>query len=275
MPNQPSPAPKIYQAILGTGGDVVRRNQISEAQAIVERQASRDVVVCGQSLVDNYTLAEKDRNSGERQLQTVSAAFCNGPRRVAAFSTRSARIAAGPHVLRDRQTQVEESKEAMKYFTPELYRRFHSPDRNDVVKAHDDWEAAIESYRRQLKEIGPKMTANSRQLANTLCLHDADYLGMAVLPTPDAGKPLAVLLTRQDAARSFLVYLLADQPLTRVVDFEWPFSTEQVHWLYDEFDIDENGLQRHEILLSNGQIVTLRFFEVQFIQHKVEEPVLV
>ncbi|HQU43416.1 MAG TPA: hypothetical protein PK867_11435, partial [Pirellulales bacterium] len=116
----------------------------------------------------------------------------------------------------------------MKYFTPELYLRFRSSGREEVVEAHDDWEAAIDSYRQHIKEIGPRMIANVRNLAESLCLHDAEYLGMAVLPTPDAGKPLAVLLTRQNTLRVFLVYLLAEQPLTRPVERNWPFSKEQV-----------------------------------------------
>ena len=98
---------------------------------------------------------------------------------------------------------------------------------------------------------------------------------MAVLPTSDAGMPLAVLLTRQNTSRVFLVYFLAGQPSTRAVERDWPFSKQQVHWLYDEFDVGDEGVQQHEILLSNGQIVTLRFHEMQVIQHNVEEPAFV
>lgn len=163
----------------------------------------------------------------------------------------------------------------MNYFTPELYKRFSSPNHDLVTQAHDDWETAIEAYKRRLQEIAPQMTACPRKLAETLCLHDADYLGMAVLPTSDAGMPLAVLLTRQNTSRVFLVYFLAGQPSTRAVEGDWPFSKEQVHWLYDEFDIDSEGVQQHEILLSNGQIVTLRFHEMQVIQHSIEEPAFV
>lgn len=163
----------------------------------------------------------------------------------------------------------------MRYFTPELYLKFKSVDRGVVAKTHDEWEDAIRSYRQRLEEIGPNMTSNVRSMAESLCLHDADYLGMAVLPVPDLGKPLAVLLIRQDATRVFLVYLLAEQPLTRQVNVEWPYSKDQVHWLYDEFDVDESGFQKHEVLLSNGQIVTLRFHEMQVIQHNIDEPALV
>lgn len=163
----------------------------------------------------------------------------------------------------------------MRYFTPELYLKFNSADRGVVAKAHDEWEDAIRTYRQRLQEIGINMTTNARTVAETLCLHDADYLGMALLPVPDSGKSLAVLLIGQDATRVFLVYLLSEQPLTRQVSVEWPYSKDQVHWLYDEFDVDKSGLQQHEVLLSNGQILTLRFHEMQVVQHHIEEPELV
>ena len=163
----------------------------------------------------------------------------------------------------------------MKYFTPELYLRFASANRREVVAAHEDGERAIESYKRHLEKIGPQMTANSRRLAETLCLHDADYLGMAIVPTPETGKPCALLLLRQDLLRIFLLYYLAEQPLVETVDREWPYSKQQVHWLYDEFDVAEDGTPRHEILLSNGQIMTLRFHELELMQHTIEEPALV
>jgi hypothetical protein len=54
-----NPQPKIYKAILGTGGDVIRGAEITEAQASTERQEGADIVVCGQSLLDNLSLAKK------------------------------------------------------------------------------------------------------------------------------------------------------------------------------------------------------------------------
>jgi hypothetical protein len=162
----------------------------------------------------------------------------------------------------------------MKHFTLELYLRFNSPNRAEVANAHDEWEEAIRSYRQYLKKISPKMTATVRALADSLCLHDAHYLGIAVVPVPDDGKSLAVLLTREDSMRIFLVYFLAEQPLTQQVSGSWPYSKEQVHWLYDEFDVDEGGVQQHEVLLSNGQLVTLRFHDMQIIKHDIQEPAL-
>ena len=159
----------------------------------------------------------------------------------------------------------------MRYFTPELYLRFNSPDRAKMARAHDDWEDALQAYRRHLQQIGPQMSLPARNVAESLCLHDADYLGMAVVPMLDVGKSLAVLLARQNARRVCLVYLLDMQPLIQESPPRWPFSKDQVHWLYDEFDVDQCGLQQHEVLLSNGQILTLRFHEMQIIEHQIEQ----
>jgi hypothetical protein len=54
-----NPTPKIHKATLGTGGDVIRGARISEDEAILERKAGRDVVVCGKHLMDNRDLAER------------------------------------------------------------------------------------------------------------------------------------------------------------------------------------------------------------------------
>ncbi len=50
--------PRIFKAVFGTGGDVIRGSEITEAEAIVERKAGRDVVVCGTDLPGNRDLAE-------------------------------------------------------------------------------------------------------------------------------------------------------------------------------------------------------------------------
>lgn len=51
-------APQIFKATLGTGGAVIKGTQITESQAIAERQAGRDVVVCGNDLPANRDLAK-------------------------------------------------------------------------------------------------------------------------------------------------------------------------------------------------------------------------
>ena len=54
-----TPVPRIFKAVIGTGGDILRGAELSESDAIAERKAGRDVVVCGQDLGDNRDVARK------------------------------------------------------------------------------------------------------------------------------------------------------------------------------------------------------------------------
>lgn len=71
--------PKIYKATFGTGGDIIRGHQITEAEAVVERQAGLDVVVCGQNLVDNYNLAERIETAANGMCKPCPPHFAMGP----------------------------------------------------------------------------------------------------------------------------------------------------------------------------------------------------
>ena len=157
----------------------------------------------------------------------------------------------------------------MKYFTPELYLRLSSKNRTVVEKAHNDWEEAIQGYAEQLNRIAPKLPASTLTLAKSLCLHDYDYLGLNMPQAPDLNNSVAALVTRHNRSLVVLVYLLAEDPLIQEVDGPWPFSKEKVHWLYDEFDLRADGTQQHEVLLSNGRILTLRFEVVQELKHEM------
>ena len=158
----------------------------------------------------------------------------------------------------------------MKYFTPELYLRFNSKDRTVAAKANDEWETAIEEYRNHLRQIGPRLVPNVRKLAKSLSLHDAHYLGLRQPKIRHLQHPIAVLATQAEATTFLLVYTLAREPELRDAKPHWRFSKKQVHWLYDEFDIDSRGNQQHEVLLSNGKIIKLRFRDVQLMTDKFQ-----
>ncbi len=49
----------VFEATLGGKGDVVKGAEITEPQAIAERKAGRDVVVCGDDLTANRDLAKR------------------------------------------------------------------------------------------------------------------------------------------------------------------------------------------------------------------------
>jgi hypothetical protein len=50
--------PQIFKATLGTGGEVIKGAQVTEAQAVAERRVGRDVVVCGNDLPANREMAK-------------------------------------------------------------------------------------------------------------------------------------------------------------------------------------------------------------------------
>jgi len=143
----------------------------------------------------------------------------------------------------------------MKYFTPELYLQINSRNLDVAEKAHDKWEDALERYGKHLSEIRSRLTTETRKLADSLSLHDAE-----VLFFKDNGK-LAVAELRQGDKHIYLIYVLAKNPaITKIKP--WPFSSKPVYWLYDEFDADDQDAQRHEVLLSDGRIWTLNFSRI-------------
>jgi hypothetical protein len=154
----------------------------------------------------------------------------------------------------------------VKYFTPELYLRFNSDNRTAASKAHDDWESAIEKYRRNLDRIRHRLSPSARRLSKSLCLHDALYLGLARPKIPRLPHSIAVLATRKNSTVFLLVYTLAKEPRVEDSRHRWPFSKRNVHWLYDEFDIEPNGDLSHAILLSDGRSIVIDFKDVQLIK---------
>jgi hypothetical protein len=156
----------------------------------------------------------------------------------------------------------------MKFFTPELYLRFNSPDRSTAEQAEEDWEKALTKYRKHLHKIRPRMTKSVGEIAETLCLHDFTYLGMNVSPILEHGGALAAVMLRNGAKDLILAYFLSEEPLAQEASESWPFSKDKVHWLYDEFDVRPDGAFQHEVLLSNGHILTLRFHELRLLEHE-------
>src|SRR5579884_3214898 len=63
----------------------------------------------------------------------------------------------------------------MRFFTPDLYERFNSPDDGEADRAQEEWEKALQAYRRHLDEFRDRMPSSVRKLAE-LCLHDAEVL---------------------------------------------------------------------------------------------------
>jgi hypothetical protein len=60
---KPAQQPRVYQATRASLGKVVRGAELTVEQAIVERKAQRDIVVCGGGTVPNRVLAGQIENA--------------------------------------------------------------------------------------------------------------------------------------------------------------------------------------------------------------------
>ncbi len=178
----------------------------------------------------------------------------------------------------------------MNFFTAELFSHFNSENDEIADTAHDDWEAAIEAYRSHVERclhqaatvIGPSSARDAERLSS-LCLHDAAIIQ---LPQPHelhvyrpgaqqaANDVMALstasMIVQLASQATVLTYALAEDqvceafPLSAPV--EPPFSDRNVHWLYDEIDLEEDASRNpcliHRVLLSNGTELRIAFTSV-------------
>jgi len=147
----------------------------------------------------------------------------------------------------------------MKYFTPEMYVKFNSDDPAIADKADADWEKATADYRKHVRKLRSRLSGNTRELAESTCLHDAGYLGYLKAPVPKSSGELAVVAVEKDTDVLLLIYVLAEEPSFSAPHKAEVFSDSSVHWLYDEVDATDRGVFSHEILLSNGRVLSVKF----------------
>jgi hypothetical protein len=62
----------------------------------------------------------------------------------------------------------------------------------------------------------------------------------------------------------FLQYAVTVEPMIEGPVESPPFHAAQPIWLYDEIDLVEPGVFSHEILISDGRVVKLRFRDFQY-----------
>jgi hypothetical protein len=187
-----------------------------------------------------------------------------------------------------RQTDMP-SKHKMQFFTPELYRRYNSPDDEIALAADAEWETAIVKYHQHLASLRKKMPPQVSELSE-LCLHDGEILqrqeqqlqsstGRSKASSlslerseswsgPTSSWPsrceVASLAVRLDNELVTLLYFLCNHITEQPAAKDWPFSNEREHWLYDEvhWQEGERGRFIHLILLSSGVVLAIPFVTV-------------
>jgi hypothetical protein len=151
----------------------------------------------------------------------------------------------------------------MRFFTPDLYIRFNSPDEETADRADEEWEVAVRAYRKHLKGLAGHLPPAAEKLANRP-FHDAELLGLR----PDIGPPdssfpgpSAAVALEQEGEIITLLYFLREPVRTHPGVGGWRFSKEDVHWLYDELDVSPRApFFLHRILFSDGRVVEIPFW---------------
>ncbi|MEX1028295.1 MAG: hypothetical protein WD049_09895 [Candidatus Paceibacterota bacterium] len=103
------------------------------------------------------------------------------------------------------------------------------------------------------------MPDKTRELTESTCLHDAVYWGYLSAPVPKSLGELAVVAVEKEDDVVLLIYVLAEEPSFSSPYAGSAFSELQVHWLYDEVDASDRGVFSHDILLSNGRGLSVKF----------------
>ena len=158
----------------------------------------------------------------------------------------------------------------MKYLTPELYVKINAANDDEVERLYEQWNAAGANARAHLQQIKNKLPPKMRQFCDSICLHDAEVVGIDVSGGMNGTRtPVAIISVRQENKLIWLVYDLYDEPtITRPVTSDvFVRDPDQRQWLYDEVDVLDEPKYRHEILLSTGELIDLVFFQFDMFSH--------
>ncbi len=157
----------------------------------------------------------------------------------------------------------------MQYFTPELFVRLQTfRDATELNAVHAEWDSALARYREQVRDIEPLLSPSLQRFLKEFCLHDAAILAM------DRGPRTLTITLRLDPPQPFLLtltYSLVDEPEINRSALPAEYRSPQPLWLYEELSIapatspKQGGtIYQHDILLSNGWEVRLRFWKLAF-----------
>jgi hypothetical protein len=161
----------------------------------------------------------------------------------------------------------------MRHFTPQRYLQLGNlSDEKAFRAAHDDWEGAVQGYQDHLRQIREELPAGLRQLIESVYLHDARVLDM----WPGRRSRFTITLQPESDPSHLVILVYSLEEPAAIIQDVLPASvrSEPVAWLYDELNVERPGngaggsagrqpvLYTHDILLSNGWEVRLRFRSV-------------
>ena len=159
----------------------------------------------------------------------------------------------------------------MRFFTPELFVELNS-DNDDVVdQAERKWDVARTRYQKYLTGIEKKLPNSLLQFCKTMHLHDSRVRYehnpvWTICHTDNTGQHVrAVLTVTRKAAEFTLSYLDLVEPTSWHRPVDSPvFHCNHVVWLYDEVSQVKKNVYSHDILFSDGNVLTVRFKDFMY-----------
>ena len=142
----------------------------------------------------------------------------------------------------------------MKYFTQELYMRMQNPRDQEAC---DEWDRRVNSYEAELDRLMPALPESVKQFVTKINLHDANIRSMGLA---DSKLTLTIALEPPSTRMVTLTYTLTEPPKILRETYDAGFCTPYAEWVYDEIGREDmSGSLTHQILLSNGWEVRLKF----------------
>jgi len=171
----------------------------------------------------------------------------------------------------------------MKFFTPELYRRFTDRHIKESIKASKLWDVADREYTAHLNSIQDVLTDGARKLSES-CFHDRIIdsvshssldLDSRAFRLPDHSISTTTVVLRnldEPAFADLLMYFGVVQIEEISHGIEYPFHPNANEWRYDELYLQKNGFVQH-ILLGNGKELVIPFSDVAIYRIRLPNPV--
>jgi hypothetical protein len=162
----------------------------------------------------------------------------------------------------------------MKYFTPRLHVQNNSPDKGVAARAAAKWRDANKRYIRHYKKIARHLPPDLRNLGDEQLLHDADFDGPRMIrpfPLPwgpqfvtIAARQIHTLVAEFRNTVAVLFYEVTEEPIFETPVIHWIYHPARPQWLYDEVDLIKPKLFSHEILVSDGRVIKIRFHDFHY-----------
>jgi hypothetical protein len=170
----------------------------------------------------------------------------------------------------------------LKYMTADLVNRMQYEDEEAVRQVDEEWEANLALYDKRLEEIKPRLPESVRKFLDLMCLHDADWVASSsmsvgkapLMPELAAGDTLILAIVQRDwGDDKYACNLGYRVESVSVRDNEGPGFNPAgpVIWLYDEFDIDDEGKYVHNVLFSSGLELEIKFQEMHWFKAPITE----